>query len=296
MNTYYLDINHYNRLQYKESKPYLVVALDILGFSSHVMKDTSNRILFDGVFWITSKMKTIEERAKARGTYFAKFFSDCIFMFFPIDYQKTAGINFLLFIYDVAEIIEEGLINEFLIRGGIGIGECVIQNDMMWGPGIIKAHVLEDKIAGSARIVIERRDKNQLVEYLNFMHKTSRFSPEDYDASEFFFDEIDDDDDVDDDDDDDQDNENDENCHKKVKLSAFDFTRFFFNRSSAELEIDEAFDTYRKYLHDFKEKLDYEEKDNPKLNEFYNKMSWHINHYNIYAHKYGKEILSIDTV
>ena len=150
---YYLDIVHHNRNTGGIKRPYLVAALDILGFSNYVMRSSIHRDFeFDDVFPILSKMKTVENTfSQSNPPMVARFFSDCIFLLFPLDYSSTSldCSAYYYFWETIADLVEIALSQGFLIRGGLSIGECNVNKGLMWGPGIIKAHFLEEKVANT---------------------------------------------------------------------------------------------------------------------------------------------------
>lgn len=138
---------------------YIVAALDILGFSNFILNNYDNEKI-EKVNYLLKLMSIFQDKKD----YQAVLFSDCIFLFLKIDYRETILSEFSSMLYDIEKVIEIAMQNGFLIRGGICVGECHvdIQNNIFYGPGIIKAHILEEKIAISARIIMEHEDYNQL--------------------------------------------------------------------------------------------------------------------------------------
>lgn len=172
---YNYDLVHAGKQSDNYFDPYLVVSLDVLGFSNGIMNDRAHFAFQEDVFTLLSEMKCIaDDMDSSFSLCHAFFFSDSIFLFFKLDYSSRTLFEFEYFVSCLTRIVFTAMKSGFLVRGGMCIGECWINGDIMWGPGIIKAHHLENKIADSARIVIEENDYNQLEKYFEYIENDSK--------------------------------------------------------------------------------------------------------------------------
>ena len=264
---YNFDLAHYQRNNEGISKPYLVAALDILGFSNYVMMHYSNDILRDDVFWVLSEMQSIEDDLNDETTsIIARFFSDSLFLFLPLDYKAQGAEDTKTFLRTMTNLVDVALSNGFLVRGGLCIGECSIKKSMMWGPGIVKAHLLEEKIADSGRIVIEKQDYIRLLKYIEYVYEddSSKF------FSQFFV------------------SEND-GCF------VFDSAEFMFDVTYVELDGIEVLERYKRHLSIVKENISYSSSED-KICKHLAKMSWHLRRYNEFAKLLGQPGISTETL
>lgn len=97
-------------------------------------------------------------------------FSDSVFFFLKISFSNSISNNFIITLIDIGRIIEMAMQSGFLIRGGAYVGECVVdkKRDIFYGPGIIKAHLLEDQKAKCARIIMDSFDYEQLLSLFSY--------------------------------------------------------------------------------------------------------------------------------
>ena len=256
---YCLDLVHFKNEEDSLNKPYLVAALDILGFSNHVLLNRPTNYLFDNVFWVLSAMKSIEEELPSdKVPTYARFFSDCIFMFLPLDCETIDEHSFDSYLRKIAKLVEIALSKGFLIRGGLCVGECCIKSTMMWGPGIIKSHFLEEKVANTGRIIIESRDYNQLTNYLDYHISDAKHK----DYYRYFRKEDND-------------------------YISFDSTQYILEVLYAEMDEVAALERYRRSLSTVEERIlatsSYGNKE-----KHLSKLSWHIQRYNKFAAQFDQ--------
>lgn len=264
---YNFDLAHYQGKNDSISKPYLVSALDILGFSNHVMMHYSNDSLRDDVFWVLSEMQSIEDDLNDETTSItARFFSDSLFLFLPLDYNAQGAEETRTFLRTMTNLVDVALSNGFLVRGGLCIGECSIKKSMMWGPGIVKAHLLEEKIADSGRIIIEGQDYVRLHKYFEYVYEddTNKF------FSRFFV------------------SEND-GCF------VFDSVEYMFDVTYVELDGIEVLERYKRHLSIVKENILCSSSED-RICKHLAKMSWHLRRYNEFARLLGQPEITTETL
>ncbi len=262
---YYYDLVFFQRESNTYNKPYLIAALDILGFSNYVMSASHSNYLFDDVLWVLSEMKTIEDRISNDSSAIARFFSDSLFVLLPLDYKKTqCDYDFHYFLRTIAGLVEVALSNGFLIRGGLCIGECSANNTMIWGPGIIKAHLIEEKVANSGRIIIEKRDYYQLNNYIRYVFGEKCLS----DFQRYFTEEMD-------------------------AYYSFDSTLFILECLYADLDASDALRRYRNSLLTIKDKNVLTAQSETEKTKYLSKLSWHIQRYNHFALKTNQPTITL---
>lgn len=164
MQKYKLDIKKFfSQKGHNDSDIYIIAALDILGFSNFVMSNYNQKGKAEALRFVLRYFENLPQRRCK-----VAFFSDCLFIFIRVHFEKTIYNDFSTMLYNLEEIITAGMSEGFLIRGGICVGECTIEDNIFYGPGIIKAHVLEEKEAKSARIIMDPFDYEQLVSLFNY--------------------------------------------------------------------------------------------------------------------------------
>lgn len=213
------------------------------------MQKTLSMMMFFGVL---SKMKTVEERLHTIApSCHARCFSDCVFLFFRLDHSSSLEQDLFYFFHTVSDIVYTALSNGFLIRGGMCVGECWIDKSIVFGPGIIKAHYLEEKKANSAQIVMEENDFRQIEKYVHYLSDDHTV----HQLFKFFIKNLD------------------------SQLYAFDSTGFIIDILLADLSLEEALLDYRDSLQGIKNKII---KGNNGSNTEYllSKMDWIANRYN----------------
>lgn len=164
-------------IKYEDS---IVIFLDILGFKNFIdnsfsrkEKKTNKRIianLYDGIQTIRSILN-IDDSDQNGSKYFVVSFSDSIVIAFP--YNKPDALFNSLF------KIQELLINlthrGIIVRGGIARGLIYAdkESQIIFGPGLVDAYLLESKAAHYPRVIIDK----EIVE-------TCKYVSKDYDEDE----------------------------------------------------------------------------------------------------------------
>ena len=138
-------------------KTYAIAYLDLLGTTSKISNDKNNLYLYtihsiynmavkssgENGFWGFNRIET-------------KIFSDNFVIAIPLDSDnKAADVRCLLrFVAIIQSYASISL--DWLVRGGVTVGELYINNVLIWGQGLVRAYELENHIAVFPRIVIDR--------------------------------------------------------------------------------------------------------------------------------------------
>ena len=147
-------------IKYEDS---IVIFLDILGFKSLIdasysekNKKTNNKVianLYDGIQTIRSILK-IDEPENHGSKYFIVNFSDSIVISFP--YNKPDALFNTLFQIQglLINLTHRGII----VRGGITRGPIYTdkESQIIFGPGLVDAYLLESKAAHYPRVILDR--------------------------------------------------------------------------------------------------------------------------------------------
>ena len=137
----------------------VVAFLDILGFSSLVQMadDLKWRTAIEGVLKTLRSTLTANEAHSLRLTQF----SDCIVISAPVEHY---GVTLVM---DGAKILATNLLNHMvLLRGGIAIGNLIHTDDVLFGPGLLRAYD-KDTSGTPPRISIDQTVKDEIASWHN---------------------------------------------------------------------------------------------------------------------------------
>jgi hypothetical protein len=140
-----------------------VVFLDILGFSSRVLRAADDGTSGD----LLAKLSQALKEAKRdlipdpndylrygirQAPYVVKLFTDNIVLGFPIHDDGEEEFGRMISVVGLYQfvLIKHG----FFIRGGITAGQLYMDEDMVFGKGILEAHAAESKLARDPRVVL----------------------------------------------------------------------------------------------------------------------------------------------
>ena len=139
----------------------VVCFIDILGFTKMIKDTTDSENLgkllnvCDAIKRVNIVQKIIEKInfKNATDDIRTSLFSDSIVISFPYNEDDDS----ILAIFYLIKYIQVNLIKDFsiLLRGGIVIGDVIHNNELLVGPAMIDAHILESKCAFSPRILID---------------------------------------------------------------------------------------------------------------------------------------------
>ena len=145
-----------------EEKRYIVAFLDLLGASKIMEGNRSQEVL--------TKIKEVFENAirtatENHRTYFGDIkiviFSDNIAFVrkIPEEHELITTnecIKIMQFISFVNMFLGGAIEKDLLFRGGVAIGKLYVDERMIWGQALVKAHSLEEKVAVFPRVVINK--------------------------------------------------------------------------------------------------------------------------------------------
>ena len=135
-------------MEYEKAKPHLIAYIDILGTSEMLASQNYGkfyRAVQDAYqCWITSY--------KGKNVIKVKTYADNIVFAYPFENDPQKIRDFLNMIY----IFQDDLLvkNGMLVRGGVCIGDLILNDALVLGPGLLEAYYLESHIAIYPRIVV----------------------------------------------------------------------------------------------------------------------------------------------
>lgn len=142
----------------EKPKIYAIAYLDLLGTTSKIVDDKDGLYLFR-IRSIYNMAVQFSENEKLVASNFSrietKIFSDNIVIAIPL--ESDHDINGITCLLKFVAIFQHyaAIQSNWLIRGGITIGELFIDKLLVWGSGLIRAYQLESSIAIFPRIVID---------------------------------------------------------------------------------------------------------------------------------------------
>jgi hypothetical protein len=173
-----------------ELKPSVVAFVDILGFKELAIKAREHATAADLLFRLRRALRTsldqlrYYEKPDAPGAdlYRMRIFTDNIVIAHPIfeDAEMELGMIFTQLAVFQSLMATHG----FFVRGGVAIGEIVIDEDIVFGPGLIKAYEAESGLARDPRIVLTEEAAEAVRSHTGYYGEVSD-SPQ---ASEFLVD------------------------------------------------------------------------------------------------------------
>lgn len=147
----------------------IVAYVDILGFKNMVADSRKNAEVSERIHNALKRIHKIVERNYSKGisngTEFGievSTFSDNAVISYP---AKEDNLFFLIIelIHLQLDLVIEGV----LIRGGITIGDLYHDKDVVYGPAMVQAYEMENRIAVYPRIVV---DVKAIVSYIEGIH------------------------------------------------------------------------------------------------------------------------------
>lgn len=256
---YKLDIKNHFSQERINGDVYIIVALDILGYSNYVMSNYNSRGKRETLRFVLRYIDNL-----TNGPYKAAFFSDSLFIFLKVTFEETMYRNFSTLLNNLEKIVTEGMSEGFLIRGGVCVGECTIEDNVFFGPGVIKAHILEEQKAECARIIMDDFDYEQLVSLFKYT------SPRAFSQMDFEMDFI-----------------------KDGDYYAFDYIEAMFSFTGMNIDMPECLWRYKGWIRCCGEQIQ-ESSSEENIEKHLSKLSYHINSYNRIAGQYNLDYLPDD--
>lgn len=131
----------------------IVVFLDFLGFKSHIDRSADDpehvaRIAraFEVVREFTEPDDGLPNREVAQ-------FSDCVVVSYRVEDSSSVFDLLLTVLLLQVELASRG----FLVRGGITVGPLFHRTGTVFGPAMVKAYLLESKVAKHPRIIVDAK-------------------------------------------------------------------------------------------------------------------------------------------
>ncbi|MFB5269831.1 hypothetical protein ACE41H_24050 [Paenibacillus enshidis] len=133
----------------------IIAFIDILGFKNLV----NNDLMCEDIGAILKLPYVLRQgdmlkRLKITGMMMTSISDSLVFSIGLKERGAMNKITKLLSVFSQTLLAQYSL----LLRGGIAVGKIYHDNDIVYGPGLVKAYELESKIAIFPRIVIERSD------------------------------------------------------------------------------------------------------------------------------------------
>ena len=145
-----------SEMQYK-TEEYVVVFIDILGATKKIIKEQERslnivHVAYNQALEVHKKLYGDENSVLSMPE--VKIFSDNIVI---ATKSSTRGVEtaFWSAVVFAALIQIQFLMKGYLVRGGMTIGDYFIDDTMVWGQALVRAHVLESSVAIYPRIVID---------------------------------------------------------------------------------------------------------------------------------------------
>jgi len=157
-----------------EYKNKFVAYIDILGIKSAVQRSENEgpeelHWLFTNVCDESNFLEELKKHYTNKEDYVIRMFSDSMYFSYP----EHGGIDLL---EDISEIILCATDMNYFFRGGITYGKIFEDSNIMYGPAMTKAYLLESQIAHYPRIIIDDEAKTMLRRYMNNSSNKQRLS------------------------------------------------------------------------------------------------------------------------
>lgn len=140
-----------------------ITYMDILGYTNMILEEKDENLL--NVYHAINNTKSILKSTDMNVTTdtIVKMFSDNIIAASPVSLKNEENM-FCKFrhIYQASRFQFCLCLHGFFIRGGFAVDNLYIDNNIVFGNGILKAYHLEDKIAVYPRIVVDENTYREL--------------------------------------------------------------------------------------------------------------------------------------
>lgn len=159
----------------RETKSYAVAYLDILGATNRIKKgkvsaDESLNLLHN-LYTMIMELADAEKGIRKYSDIRFKIFSDNIILAKELSADPSKNEDEVRVLLNcVSNFLCDSVGDSvgWLVRGGITIGDFYIDDTIVWGPALVRAYELEDKIAIYPRVILDapvvemlRRNKNE---------------------------------------------------------------------------------------------------------------------------------------
>ena len=152
----------------------VVAVLDVLGFAETMRaayrNESSPKLLAELRSAMDDAYKNFEERKwnnEIRTSWYVKAFTDNIVIGHPVVFSDAEGelgsVLLALREYQI-EIVIAG----FFVRGGVGIGELYMDDEIVFGDALLEAHEAEQSIARDPRTVMAKSAQSYITQQFRF--------------------------------------------------------------------------------------------------------------------------------
>ncbi len=152
-------------------RKHLIAYIDFLGTKEHIKKDSTNEYFLFLLDLYKNLFNDIKKRNSDEYRYLKEIkvrsFSDNILFATSMNLTHKWQLSYALgdFIRIAGNIQAIALMNGFLVRGGITIGDIFINDNFVYGKGLLDVLDLEEKVAHYPRIVIHESIEKECPEY-----------------------------------------------------------------------------------------------------------------------------------
>ncbi len=146
----------------------IVIFADVLGFNEEMIKSyemkTSLKLLIELRNALDDAYKSFRlteyNKQILSSRWAIKTFTDNIVIGYPITFDGHREMTNILVRLSFMQL--KMVCSEFFIRGGIAIGDLYIDDDIVFGSGLIDAYIVENNLARDPRIVLSNSAINDL--------------------------------------------------------------------------------------------------------------------------------------
>ncbi|WP_026828213.1 hypothetical protein [Exiguobacterium artemiae] len=132
-----------------------IVFIDILGFREHINKtvqDSEYFIKLKDTLNFIADLKKENDAEKERMGKEITVFSDSIVISYPVEQKGSAFFLILDVVHIQLDMMQKGI----LMRGGLTVGKLCHNDNIVYGPAMIKAYELETNVAIYPRVVVSQ--------------------------------------------------------------------------------------------------------------------------------------------
>ncbi|WP_295201958.1 hypothetical protein [uncultured Chryseobacterium sp.] len=145
--------------------------IDILGFKTHLNEtiDSHGNDVVEKINSINSILelsKSITSNHGISESRVVTYFSDSIVISYEFNEESQLFLSLLNLLYVSMELANKG----YLTRGGVSIGKLIHNENVIFGPALVKAYNLESKISKYPRIIIDKEVIDEGIKYHSQNH------------------------------------------------------------------------------------------------------------------------------
>jgi hypothetical protein len=138
----------------------IISLFDILGFKEVLKRAGKNATVVEEVLRLARRFSTPDEGAAENFGWQSINFSDTVVRAVPIVSEANVKVRLGIVFHeltDIAHIQANLMYRDILIRGAITVGHIFMEKDVVFGPGLVDAHLLESQRALYPRVIVDKR-------------------------------------------------------------------------------------------------------------------------------------------